>query len=709
MSTAALPNDYLERVYAGVLGKLIGVYVGRPFEGWTHQRIMQELGPIEYYVHDRLGVPLVVTDDDVAGTFTFVRALEDYGVTPDLSAEAIGKAWLNYLVEHRSVLWWGGNGNSTEHTAWLNLKRGVAAPASGSIAENGTTVAEQIGAQIFIDGWAMVAPGQPALAARLAEQAGKVSHDGESVHAAVLWAAMEAEAFVSADIDHLIDTGLAQIPRASRIAALIADIRAWHRDYPDWHDTRQRIEERYGYDKYPGNCHVVPNHALMIMAVLYAPDDFQRAQMIVNTSGWDTDCNAGNVGCLIGIMHGLEGIEAGPDWRGPLADRMLISSADGGNAINDAVRVAYQLAGLGSRLAGGPGIAAPKHGAQFHFSLPGSVQGFRPERGHGLAERLDLENIVVPGGRALALRYRGLGPGQAAAATTPTFAPPEVVNMRTYELVATPLLYPGQTLSARVSADPGNSGDVVVALRLKVYTAEDTLRTIDGAPTTLSPGGDAELAWVIPDAGGQPIAEAGLVITAAGRRADGAVILDHLRFDGAPDLHLRRPAETGDFWRQAWVNGVSFFSKRFPPSFRISQDRGEGIIIHGTRQWTDYRVAADVMIHLGLEAGIAVRVQGLRRYYAALLSRDGMLRIVRQRDEDRLVLAETAFAWTLERSYDVVVEAEGDRITCRIGDVVLAARDGSQQALRDGGIGLLVHEGALSSNDIRVTGVPAGS
>lgn len=25
------PSDYLERVYAGVLGKLIGVYLGRPF------------------------------------------------------------------------------------------------------------------------------------------------------------------------------------------------------------------------------------------------------------------------------------------------------------------------------------------------------------------------------------------------------------------------------------------------------------------------------------------------------------------------------------------------------------------------------------------------------------------------------------------------------------------------------------------------------
>ena len=157
----------------------------------------------------------------------------------------------------------------------------------------------------------MVAPRQPQLAARLAEQAGMVSHDGEAVHAAMLWAAMEAEAFGSSDIDHLLDTGLAQIPRDSLIARLIADVRAWHKANPDWRETRKQIEAKYGYDKFPGNCHVVPNHALMVMAVLYAPDDFQKAQMIVNTSGWDTDCNAGNVGCLLGIMNGLDGLDAG--------------------------------------------------------------------------------------------------------------------------------------------------------------------------------------------------------------------------------------------------------------------------------------------------------------------------------------------------------------------------------------------------------------
>ncbi len=36
-----LPDDYPERAYAAVLGKLIGVYLGRLFEGWTHERVVR--------------------------------------------------------------------------------------------------------------------------------------------------------------------------------------------------------------------------------------------------------------------------------------------------------------------------------------------------------------------------------------------------------------------------------------------------------------------------------------------------------------------------------------------------------------------------------------------------------------------------------------------------------------------------------------------
>src|SRR5262249_57600227 len=132
----SIPADYPERVYAGVLGKIIGVYLGRPFEGWGNERIREELGEIDYYVHERRGVPLVVSDDDISGTFTFLRALADYDYDPNLTPAQIGQTWLNYIIEKRTILWWGGMGHSTEHTAYLRLKQGVPAPQSGSIELN---------------------------------------------------------------------------------------------------------------------------------------------------------------------------------------------------------------------------------------------------------------------------------------------------------------------------------------------------------------------------------------------------------------------------------------------------------------------------------------------------------------------------------------------------------------------------------------------
>ena len=96
-----------------------------------------------------------------------LKALEDFKISKDLSSKEIGKTWLNYIIKNRSIFWWGGNGISTEHTAWINLNKGIPAPESGSIKRNGKIIAEQIGAQIFIDCWALVSPGNPILAAKL--------------------------------------------------------------------------------------------------------------------------------------------------------------------------------------------------------------------------------------------------------------------------------------------------------------------------------------------------------------------------------------------------------------------------------------------------------------------------------------------------------------------------------------------------------------
>ncbi len=699
-----IPHDYAERVYAGVLGKIIGVYLGRPFEGWTYERIMAELGEVAYYVHERLGKPLIVPDDDIAGTFTFLRALADRGNTPDLTPAQIGESWLNYLIEQRTILWWGGFGNSTEHTAYLRLKAGTPAPASGATALNGPIVAEQIGAQIFVDGWAMVAPGDPALAADLARRAASVSHDGAGIHGAQVLAAMEAAAFTEPDLGALLDLGVSLIPPDSIIRRLIDDIREWHAGEPDWRRTRERIAARYGYDKYPGSCHIVPNHALVILGLLYGADDFGRTLAITNTAGWDTDCNTGNVGCLLGIKNGLTGLDAGADWRGPVADRLYLSTAEGGRAITDAVIETFHVVNSGRALAG-LGPVAPKGGARFHFDLPGATQGFRPEASPEVRDVLTVENVAGHsrlGQRSLALRYRGLTIGRAARAATPTFMPPDALVREGYDLLASPTLHPGQVVRARIGADETNSGTVSSRLYLRHYGSDDRLHRAADAATTVAPGEAHELTWRVPDLGGQPIVEIGVEIvpTDAGR-ADGSLYLDTLTWDGAPEVTLGRPVGGGTLWRRAWVDGVDQFDGRWSEDYRVVQNHGTGLLMQGSQGWTNYHVTATLTLHLATSAGLAARVGGLRRYYALVLHRDGLARLVKVADGMR-VLAERPFPWAFGASHEFGLTVEGPRIGGWLDGQLLLEADDSDDPLVGGGVALLCEEGCLGAGPVRV-------
>ena len=196
-----ISQTYGEQIYAGVLGKIIGVYMGRPVEGWSYENIVKEFGKIENFVAEHNGFPLIVPDDDISGTFVFYRALEDNGYPKDVTADQIGQTWLNYIIEDKTILWWGGLARSTEHSAYLRLKQGVKPPYSGSFEYNGQSIAEAIGSQIFIDTWAMSNPGNPERAAKMAREAAIVSHAGIAVEAAVYLAAIEALAFDIKDVD----------------------------------------------------------------------------------------------------------------------------------------------------------------------------------------------------------------------------------------------------------------------------------------------------------------------------------------------------------------------------------------------------------------------------------------------------------------------------------------------------------------------------
>lgn len=688
-----LPQDYTERVYAGVLGKMIGVYLGRPFEGWSYEQIMRELGEITYYVNDRLGKPLIVTDDDLSGTFTFVRTMPDHGSSPDLTPAQIGNTWLNYIIENRTILWWGGVGNSTEHTAFTRLKNGIPAPQSGSIDLNGAVIAQQIGAQIFIDGWALIAPGDPERAAEFARRAASVSHDGEAVYAAQVIAAMESLAFVESDLNGLIDTAVSLIPRDSIVYRSIADIRGWHAAEPDWRKTREQIAAHYGYDKYTGVCHVIPNHALIIFSLLYGNDDFQKSLMIVNTSGWDTDCNSGNVGCILGIKNGLAGIESsGVDWRSPLADRLYLPTADGGRAITDAVSETYHLVNVGRALHGQAPLA-PKDGAQFHFSLLGSVQGFQADGG------LTLENAAFADGRLLALHYQPLEVGRA---WTPVFIPPDAIHMPgSYALIASPRVYSGQTLYAKLIADTANTANIDTRMYVSVYGAGDQLVRLYSPETTFAAGEARDLDWTIPDTGGDPIAEIGIELCADNHHS-GTIYLDRIGWTGTPQITLRRPTHNGTLWERAWVNACDQFTTRWAESFRISS-AGRGTLTQGTSDWHNYSAQAAITLVTAHTGGIIARAQGLERYYALVLIDGDKVALIKQHYGTE-ILAETAFAWSDSAEYTLRLDVEGSHLRGYVEDQrVLEAEDGT---FAGGAAGYLVENGTLMS-DALVVGTTA--
>ena len=220
----------------------------------------------------------------------------------------------------------------------------------------------------------------------------------------------------------------------------------------------------------------------------------------------------------------------------------------------------------------------------------------------------------------------------------------------------------------------------------------------------------------MPETGNQPIAYIGIEISGE-RGASGTVYLDWLTWDGAPDMQLNRPAisDAGQkqrkrpkFWKKAWIYALDS-SERFnawdywPQPYRLIQNEGRGLLIQGTRDWIDYQFAATAMPRVCEAGGIALRVQGLQRYYALLLDHKST-RIVRVLDGET-VLAETDSGWSVERTYDLKLQVAGNRLTaCVNGEQVLEAID-PDNALAGGAVALIAQTGLIYFDDVSVSPV----
>lgn len=689
-----------DRIYAGVLGKIIGVYLGRPVEGWSYDKIRETFDEVNYYIHEKAGVPLIVADDDISGTFAFFRALEDHGYQRDVPASVFGDTWLNYIIENKTILWWGGLGRSTEHTAFLNLKHGMEAPMSGSANVNGTTLAEQIGAQIFIDAIAMACPDDPDLAVELVRKAASVSHDGLALEAACHLAALEAMAFSERDVNRLLDRAAGYISNPV-LVDMIADVRDVCSRESDWRKVRAYLDPKYGYEVFPGCCHMVPNHAMVIASILLGGDDFQKSIMIASSAAWDTDCNAGNVGAFNGIRLGLEGIDAGADFRTPVADLMYVVNSDGGSVVTDAVQESKKIIKAAAAMKQEEVELSSK---RYTFEFPGSLQGFAPcEFDHGNQADIRLSNYnECSGENGLMIRCRHVAAGVKADVSTQTFIDFSKLAQN-FATVASPTLYSSQI----ITYEAGVPGGEAVALRpyILYYDINDQTQVIYGESHVVTEKKQG-FEWTVPDTRGMSIFKLGFEIS-SDVRFDGSVVIYDVDWTGAPTDFAQRGMlmtsiwNTNPLWLAGFASSAVQFAADFKHTYCVSNVENDGLVTIGSEEWKDYSVCSTVYYSLHEAGGLVLRSKGHKRYYGAALESSGHAVVYMQKDRIRVVLARVPYQYQEDVGYELTFAAHGTRLEFYVnGEKLIAAEDTTYDC---GGAGFTISKGTMTCDSLIVS------
>ena len=160
-----------------------------------------------------------------------------------------------------------------------------------------------------------------------------------------------------------------------------------------------------------------------------------------------------------------------------------------------------------------------------------------------------------------------------------------------------------------------------VSLRsLHTMVDNDELHYHHGPALLLDPGVAQYFQWQIEELNGAPIAQFGLE-TRSDSAASGRIYVDYIDWSGTPTTVFCRPDADGTMWLRAWINAVDHVGTRWASAFHLSQNRGTGLFIQGSRDWQNYAVEAAIISDPAKSFGLAARVQGLTRFYALRLDR----------------------------------------------------------------------------------------
>ncbi|MFN2237032.1 MAG: ADP-ribosylglycohydrolase family protein, partial [Anaerolineales bacterium] len=179
-----------------------------------------------------------------------------------------------------------------------------------------------------------------------------------------------------------------------------------------------------------------------------------------------------------------------------------------------------------------------------------------------------------------------------------------------------------------------------------------------------------------------------------------------LGWHGEPDVVLTRPFGSREnwqppqVWRRAWVNAMDEALSWKEP-YRLIKNEGRGLYMQGTREWRDYQAEADITPWLMDAGGIAVRVQGLKRFYALQLVKDNKVRLMKALDNDT-ILAEKDFDWELHNSYLLKMQVSGNQVKAWVDGKLIFDISDEGTPLSGGAVAYVVDQGHIASQAMTV-------
>ena len=291
-------KEYKDKVYACWLGKNMGGTMGAPYEG--KRDVLNVKG---FATKKGEALP----NDDLDLQLVWLHAVEFEGPR-NITSEVLGEYGLSFITGY-----WNEYG-----IARRNMEKGVMPPLCGDLQNPWK---HSNGAWIRTEIWATLAPAYPDLAVRFAIEDAKVDHGfGEGTYSAAFVAALQSAAFVVSDLRKLIEIGLAKIPSDCRTAKTVKLAIDCYDGKKTWLEARNAIQKENA-DIGDGWFQAPSNIGYVVIGLLYGEGDFKKSMLTALNCGDDTDCTAGTVGAIFGLMHGTNGIPK--DWREYIGDDIV--------------------------------------------------------------------------------------------------------------------------------------------------------------------------------------------------------------------------------------------------------------------------------------------------------------------------------------------------------------------------------------------------